>query len=378
MSVQRFDVGRMSRAKPIAGGGVSVPAFLTRIGVFEYRRADGSVQRELRLPEEVFAEDSLSTLRYAPVTDLHPNEMVTIDNRRQLEVGVVAGTAEKRDSYVASELVITDKKTIDAINAGTRKEISCGYTCDLEFNQGTHNGERYDAIQRSIRYNHVALGPENWGRAGSEVAIRLDSGAAFAVLPEPHSKQHERKATRVKAKYRIDGVDFEVEAEESTHQAIGKALARVDSTIAERDREKGRADAAEQKLTEATKRLDGMGSAVDAAVNARLELRGKAAAMLGSDYKYDGKSDRDVMIDAIKVGDPNFDPKPHSDDYLRGRFDNALSTRAADVSAGTAAAVKGATKVDAANDDYAKTYDKYYQDQREAWKKPLAYSKDRA
>ncbi len=46
---------------------------------------------------------------------------------------------------------------------------------------GTHRGERYDAVQTSIRYNHVALGPKDWGRAGSEASLRLDDNSAEAV-----------------------------------------------------------------------------------------------------------------------------------------------------------------------------------------------------
>lgn len=38
-----------------------------------------------------------------------------------------------------------------------------------------HNGEHYDAIQRNIVVNHIALGPKGWGRAGPEVAVKTDS-----------------------------------------------------------------------------------------------------------------------------------------------------------------------------------------------------------
>ena len=36
---------------------------LTRVGIFEYRRPDGSIRRELRLPEEVFAPESLASYK---------------------------------------------------------------------------------------------------------------------------------------------------------------------------------------------------------------------------------------------------------------------------------------------------------------------------
>jgi hypothetical protein len=40
---------------------------LTRVGIFEYRRPDGSIRRELRLPEEVFAQESLASYKGKPV-----------------------------------------------------------------------------------------------------------------------------------------------------------------------------------------------------------------------------------------------------------------------------------------------------------------------
>lgn len=40
---------------------------LTSIGIFEYTNSDGSVRRELRLPEEVFKPESLKTYKGKPI-----------------------------------------------------------------------------------------------------------------------------------------------------------------------------------------------------------------------------------------------------------------------------------------------------------------------
>ena len=63
---------------------------VTSIGVFTYRNPDGSERRELRLPEEVFAEESLATLRMKPLTLLHPDEAVTPENIGELQVGTTS------------------------------------------------------------------------------------------------------------------------------------------------------------------------------------------------------------------------------------------------------------------------------------------------
>ena len=62
-------------------------AIVTSIGVFAYKRKDGTVQRELRLPEEVFAFDTLNSMKLKPVTLNHPNELVTSENADRLQVG---------------------------------------------------------------------------------------------------------------------------------------------------------------------------------------------------------------------------------------------------------------------------------------------------
>lgn len=155
-----------------------VDARLTRVGVLEYRRADGSVERELRLPEEVFRADSLETLTAAPVTHLHPTEMVGPENVRKLRVGGAGAARNDGDQFVSAELQVEAADVIAKVDSGELQEISCGYYCELDRTPGVWKGQTYDAIQRDIVYNHVALGPKGWGRAGSEVRLRLDSMTA--------------------------------------------------------------------------------------------------------------------------------------------------------------------------------------------------------
>ena len=38
-------------------------AIVTSIGVFTYKRKDGTIQRELRLPEEVFSPSTLNSMK---------------------------------------------------------------------------------------------------------------------------------------------------------------------------------------------------------------------------------------------------------------------------------------------------------------------------
>ena len=47
---------------------------LTSTGIFEYTNPDGSVRRELRLPEEVFAPESLKTYKGKPIIITHEGQ----------------------------------------------------------------------------------------------------------------------------------------------------------------------------------------------------------------------------------------------------------------------------------------------------------------
>lgn len=175
MSVRRYDfIGTLKALETTPQGFVRVDARLTRTGIFTYIQ-DGKVTRELRLPEEVFRCDSLKSIAGAPVTDLHPDTFVSPENAKELAVGFAGEEIKPDGDFVTAKLTITDAAAIEALKEGSRKEISLGYTCEVEDSPGLHNGEPYDAIQRNIVVNHIALGPKGWGRAGPEVAVKTDS-----------------------------------------------------------------------------------------------------------------------------------------------------------------------------------------------------------
>ena len=52
------------------------------------------------------------------------------------------------------------------------KELSLGYNLTLDETPGEWNGQHYDAIQRDIRINHLALGRE--ARAGEQARLNID------------------------------------------------------------------------------------------------------------------------------------------------------------------------------------------------------------
>jgi len=89
----RIDAARIDRFEMV-GGRMRVDVFMSRTGVQEYDQGDGAVQREQRDASEVFAAESLASLRGMPVTVQHPRDtMVDGRNWRGLTHGLVGDEA---------------------------------------------------------------------------------------------------------------------------------------------------------------------------------------------------------------------------------------------------------------------------------------------
>lgn len=246
-------------------GGLRIPARVTRVGVLQYSDAEGNTWGELRPSEEVFAEDSLATLRMAPVTDLHPGALVTPETWRTLAKGHVADDVRRDGEYVAASVCVLDADEIELVRSRQRVEVSCGYECDVDETPGVHEGIAYRAIQRNIRYNHLGLGPQGWGRAGSSVALRMD-GAAVSVqgidtpMNAPHARIDSKTAasadtTRNGARMKtikIRGKTFRLDADEEMAEAQKTADAMGDEVAKGADLG-AQLDAATAALTEALK-----------------------------------------------------------------------------------------------------------------------------
>ncbi len=316
MSVRRFDTSRLSKFKKTAQGFLKGPANLTRVGVFAYGRVDGSVQRELRLPEEVFNQDSLETLATAPLTDLHPDRFVDPGNVASLEIGSLHGDPKADGDFVAATVLVKAGQSIKDIETGDRAELSCGYTCDLEMKSGTWRGEKYDAIQRNIRYNHIALGPRGWGRAGSQVALRTDSSDALAEIGELAEFPVKQDQSMETVEIKIDGITVTVP--KLAAELFNKELTRCDGLIKQLE---GKLGAAEAEATSLKARVDSAADpkVLQARVDARVQLVTAASKVLG-ELDLSGLSDRDIQVKALCKADPAFKADGKSDEYVAGAF----------------------------------------------------------
>jgi len=185
--MQFTDTATMTGTRKTADGYIVTEAFAVRTGIQLYAGsevgiADREVVRVWRPEDEVRNPKSLATFSHAPITLGHPNCGVTKDNWATLAKGEVSTEATWDGNKIKLPLIVKDADAIAAIDSGTR-ELSAGYTCELEFVDGlTPEGEAYDAVQRNIKVNHLAIVPQ--GRAGAECRIG-DGAANWGATPCP-------------------------------------------------------------------------------------------------------------------------------------------------------------------------------------------------
>jgi uncharacterized protein len=184
----RLDAGTQgTHFKELSNGWLYSEAVPCKVGILTYHR-DGKVIREFRPESEMFSEATLNSLRLLPVTLEHPEQPVlTAENTYLYQAGTVGDSIRREGNKVVQTIMITRKDAVDAVKSYTAVDLSLAYTCDIDNTPGEWRGIKYDAVQRNVKGNHVAITKK--GRAGSECAIRLDSDdAGPGVVPSVAAK----------------------------------------------------------------------------------------------------------------------------------------------------------------------------------------------
>lgn len=309
------DSASLKGVRRLADGYLATEAYAVRTGVQLYSgkeigMPERAVVRVYRPESEVRAPDSLTSFSHAPVTVGHPKESVTADNWKRLAVGEVSTEAEWHDGKIKLPLILKDAGAIQLVEGGVR-ELSAGYTCELEIADGvTPEGEAYDAIQKNIRINHLAIVPR--GRAGSE--CRIGDAAQWGQAPIAREGNDMSFKTIVLGDQAVS-----VSAEHSA--IVEKFRDESRSTIADRDSQLATRDARiadlEKKLADAEQRLETLD--VDALVEARSALVDKVRAV-DSKIEVKGVSDADLRRAAV-VKHYGKQVADKSDDYIATAFD---------------------------------------------------------
>lgn len=340
----RYDTAPINRITQDAQTGfvhiTNVP--IACVGVFPYMKADNSVEMEAKLPTELLSEGTVSSANSKPITDNHPDELVTQVNARNYMKGFTATNAHVENDKLKVDMTITDKSLIDEINKG-KQELSIGFETEVVPKKGEYKGVAYDSVQRNIRINHVAVVEQ--GRAGHSVRLLGDSAE---MIEQDVQKKGKRMDT---TKVRLDGADVTVATADADkiikldadNADKAKKIAELEAQIEEKkkeldelkgksEEEKKNADEAQAKADAAEKELDSLkkeysGDAMQKAVNDRLNLVGKVKPYLGDSYDFNGKTDKQLKLDTITALDSSIDLKDKSDDYINAYFDAALQAK---------------------------------------------------
>ncbi len=322
----RVSVGRVRRT---ADGYLVADAKVARTGIQLYSgaevgRPEMDVVRVYRPPEEVFSEDTMHSFAYRPMTNGHPAKMVDASTWKAVAVGQTGGEVVRDGEFVRVPLVLMDASAIKDYESGKR-ELSMGYHAELVFGDGvTPDGQAYDAVQKDIRNNHLALCER--ARGGNELRIgdrRTPGGKDRADNPSEDNPMNEVKTRTIL----VDGLSVEttdagaqaIQKLQGDLQAARQATADAEtahaSALAAKDAQIARAEA-ERDAAQAKVLSD---AALDARVQARADLVATAKALHDADYA--GKSDAEIRkaVVVAKFGDAAV--KDKSEAYIDARFD---------------------------------------------------------
>lgn len=209
-------------------GYLSDRPILTTTGIFEYMNSDGSVRRELRLPEEVFAPESLATYKGKPVIITHDAGLITKDNVHQEQIGTILSEGYRSGNDVRAEIIIHDT---DEMKDCGLKELSLGYNLDLDETPGVWEGQPYDAIQRNIRINHLALVRE--ARAGETARLNIDSRDNKILKGGKSTMSKKTKKTARRADGVLSQEELAKAIEEYKARRASRAAAKTDEEAVE-------------------------------------------------------------------------------------------------------------------------------------------------
>jgi hypothetical protein len=339
---ERIDLKDAGVRRTADGYMVATPR-VARAGIQVYRgseveRPQMDTVQVYRPIEEVFAADSVSSYGHRPVTNDHPPVRVDAKNWKKYAVGQTGGEVVRDGDTIRVPMVVMDQDAIRDVQNGKR-ELSLGYVSELVWQAGvTSDGHKYDAVQKGIRANHLAI--VDVARGGSRLRLgdsvfrdettnsgneRTDSMSdnnktitldGFQVtVPDQAASVIarivdglEKRVTDANAKLVTDAATATATIQKMTDQATAdkKAIENKDGEIAVLRKQVEDATLTPTKL--------------DALVADRLSVVSKAKAVIGDTFVCDGKSDveiRRAVVEA-KLGAPA--TKAMTDAAVEGAF----------------------------------------------------------
>jgi len=313
-------------------GFLHAKARVTRSGVFDYYTEDGDLIREYRSPEEVFDEKSIQSLKLKPITDDHPEEMVTVDNIKDFQIGTVGEDIQKDGDFLTTNIIITDKEMVTTIvnrkKANLPIELSLGYNCDVLPDMGIHDTDGwYTHSQRKIKYNHLSIVDK--ARAGRDVRIldKLNKNKKESKMAD--KVQFTRKSVNLDS-FKIDAITKVVDEDslELANTLSSKLDEAVDVIVGlnkDKDALQGKFDQSNETITSLKAKVDSLSDINSPKISAMIKSRNDVeniAKMLKVDC--DGKDIKTIKCDCVIAVSKDADMKDKTDEYINARFDSVM------------------------------------------------------
>lgn len=246
---------------------------ISKIGVFPYLgRSIGpqfdpeQIVMVLRPPEELASPETVESFKLIPWIDNHvmlghPDSGLTPAEEKGVE-GVI-GEDVYFDEGVLYANIKVFSNNLDALIDHGKRELSAGYRCRYEISSGVWNGQKYDAIQRDIRGNHLAL--VNEGRMGPDVAVLDELRFTF------DARDIQMADDKEKEKKEMDELKSALKAMDERLNAMDK---RAKDESEKKDKEEDPAIAADKKAKDEAEKKEKEAEdkkALDAAVKGALD-----------------------------------------------------------------------------------------------------------
>lgn len=232
---------------------------LSKVGVFPYSAASvgfpgweenpSKVVMVYRPEEELADPEAAESFKLSPWVDDHtmlgnPDADPALTAAENKGVHGVVGEKvwyDKAARILRGNLKLWSHRLAGLIDSG-KKELSCGYRCVYEFTSGVFEGQRFDAIQRQIRGNHLAS--VDRGRMGPGVAVldhltfTFDAMEFANMAVKTKMKRRDALAKKLKMSaadaallFTGTGMDEEVEVEETDEGGKGVTIEALAAQI---------------------------------------------------------------------------------------------------------------------------------------------------
>lgn len=226
-----------------------------RIGIQSYTQKDGSQLRVFRPKEEVFSPESLDSAKGKPITYSHV--FVNPNNARTTVVGATSSAGYQDGEHVRIDVSVFAADAIESILLKRAQELSLGYTAEIHPTPGLYNPQTgevvwkddfdtrfpdgvitaewqaFDAVQRHIRINHLAIVRRaRAGRAArfnvdedeDDMTVKVKIGDAEYDVPQEVKSQIEalqdsltqEKAKKTTSETALQGLQAKIDAQQAT------------------------------------------------------------------------------------------------------------------------------------------------------------------